>query len=293
MKITFLGTSSMVPTKERAHPSILLNYKNENILIDCGENTQRQLKLANIPITKITRLLISHWHGDHVLGIPGLIQSLAANEYSKTLQIYGPKHTKNFIKNMAKTFFLEGKIKIKISEVKSGKIINEKDFYIEAKPLKHNIPALAYSFIIKDKIRIKKSYIKNIKGKILKKLAQGKDIKYKNKIIKASKATYRQKGKKITYISDTKYFPSLSSIAKNADLLISESTYEEKNKSKAKAYLHLTAKQAAQTAKNAKVKKLILTHFSQRYKNINKLLKEAKSVFRNTKTAKDFLAIEL
>ncbi len=294
MKITFLGTSSMVPTKERAHQAILLNYKNENILIDCGENAQRQLKLANTPITKITKLLITHWHGDHVLGIPGLIQSLAANEYKKELQIYGPNHTKKLIKNMTKTFFLEGKIKINIHEIKSSKkIINEKDFYIEAKPLKHNIPTLAYNFIIKEKIRIKKSYIKNVKGKILKKLSQGKDIKYKNKIIKAKLATYKQKAKKISFISDTKYFNNLYKIANNADLLISEATYAEEHKHKAKEYRHLTAKQAAQIAKKAKAKQLIITHFSQRYKTTNILTKQAKTIFKNTKAAEDFMEVSL
>lgn len=291
MKITFLGTSSMVPTKERAHQAVLLNYKNENILIDCGENAQRQLKLANISVTKTTRVLITHWHGDHVLGLPGLIQSLAANNYQKTLEIYGPKHTKHLIKNMMHTFFLEGKINFNVHEVKKGKIINEKEFYIEAKPVKHNIPTLAYNFIQKDKIRINKNYIKKfkVKGKILKKLSQGKDIKYKGKLIRAKLATYIRKGKKISFISDTKYFKNLHKIAKNADLIISEATYEEQHKDKARENFHLTAKQAANIAKQAKAKNLILTHFSQRYRTTNTLLKEAKTIFKNTKAAKDFM----
>ena len=295
MKITFLGTSSMVPTKERAHTSLLLNYKNENILIDCGENTQRQLKLANISPTRVTRILISHWHGDHVLGLPGLIESLGAGEYKKTLEIYGPRKTKQFIKELTKIYNLNTKIKMKIHEVNSGKFINEKDFYIEAKPIKHNIPTLAYNFVIKDKIRIHKSFIKKlkIKGKILKKLSQGKNIKYKGKTIKAKQATYIQKGKKVSIILDTKYFKNLKNIAKNADLLISEATYTEEHKIKAKNYLHLTSKQAAQIAKDSKVKQLILTHFSQRYKTTDHLLKEAKKIFKNTTCAKDFIEISI
>jgi ribonuclease Z len=295
MKITFLGTSSMVPTKERAHTSLLINYKNENILIDAGENVQRQLKLADISPTRVTKILISHWHGDHVLGLPGLIETLGAGEYKRTLEIYGPKKTKQFIRELVKIYHLENKIKIEIYEINSGKFINEKDFYIEAKPLKHNIPTLAYNFVIKDKIRIKKPLIKKlkIKGPILKKLAQGKDIKYKGKTIKAKQATYIQKGKKVSIILDTKYFPSLSNIAKNADLLISESTYTEEHKIKAKHYLHLTSSQAATTAKKAKVKQLILTHFSQRYKTTDHLLKEAKKIFKNTTCAKDFMSIAL
>ncbi|MCX6711860.1 MAG: MBL fold metallo-hydrolase, partial [Candidatus Woesearchaeota archaeon] len=122
MKITFLGTSCMVPTKDRNHISILLNYKNENILIDCGENTQRQLKIANVSPTKITRILITHWDGDHVLGLPGLIQTLAANEYNKTLQIYGPKGSKEMVSNMLKTYNMKDKIKLSVIEVKSGNL---------------------------------------------------------------------------------------------------------------------------------------------------------------------------
>lgn len=285
----------MVPTKERAHTSILLSHKNENILIDCGENTQRQLKLADISPTKITRILITHWHGDHVLGLPGIIQSLASNEYRKTLEIYGPKHTETFVKNMIKTYFLQGRIKMKIHEVKSGKILEGEDFYVEAKPVKHNIPTLAYNFIIKDKIRIKKNYIKkfNVRGPIIKKLISGHNIEYQGKLVNTKLATYIQKGKKISFIIDTKFFPACYKIAKNADLLVSEATYEEQHKDKAKENFHLTAKQAAQIAKKANVKELILTHFSQRYKTTDQSLKEAKTIFKNTKCAKDFDVISL
>lgn len=295
MKITFLGTSSMVPTRERSHPAIFLNYKNENILIDCGEGTQRQLRIAHIPPARLTRLLITHWHGDHVLGIPGLIQTLAVNNYQKTLQIYGPRCTKLFIKNMIHTYFLKEKIKMKVHEIHPGKIIDEKDFYIEAKALRHNIPTLAFNFIEKDRIRIKKDFIKKqkIKGPILKKLAEGKNIRYKGKIIRAKLATYRQKGKKICFIMDTKYSNDLYKIAKNADILISEATYEEQHKEKAKENYHLTAKQAAQLAQKANAKQLILTHFSQRYKTSETLEKEAKSIFKNTKIAEDFTVLSL
>src|SRR3989338_2203829 len=100
MQILFLGTSSMVPTKDRNHSGILVSYKNENVLVDCGEGVQRQLKIAGAKLTKITKILISHWHGDHVLGIPGLIQSMNASGQRGELQIYGPIGTKNFMKKM-------------------------------------------------------------------------------------------------------------------------------------------------------------------------------------------------
>ena len=106
INITFLGTSSMIPTEDRNHSSIFLSYKNEGILIDCGEGTQRQLRIKKIKPSKITKLLITHWHGDHVLGIPGLIQNLGAHNYSKTLEIYGPKNSKKYLSITADFSFL-------------------------------------------------------------------------------------------------------------------------------------------------------------------------------------------
>jgi len=106
MEITFLGTSDAVPTADKNHTAILLRYKNENILIDCGEGTQRQFYTAGISPTKITRLLITHWHGDHVLGIPGLMQTLGFTGYSQTLRVYGPQGTKVFFKKCLRVFSL-------------------------------------------------------------------------------------------------------------------------------------------------------------------------------------------
>ena len=141
MKLTFLGTSSMLPTEDRNTTAIILNHKAENILIDCGEGTQRQLRKAHISPAKITRLLITHWHGDHVLGIPGLLETLAKQNYTKTLYIYGPKGTKKYFKEMHKTFISQyNEIKIKIKEITKNEIfIDEKDFTVSSLKLDHTI----------------------------------------------------------------------------------------------------------------------------------------------------------
>src|SRR3989338_5530690 len=110
MQITFLGTSSMVPTKERNQIGVFLSYGPEGILFDCGEGIQRQFKIADESITKITKILISHWHGDHVLGLPGLIQTLSTSNYERTLEIYGPKGTKMRIKKLFEAFVFDRKI---------------------------------------------------------------------------------------------------------------------------------------------------------------------------------------
>ena len=102
MQITFLGTGSMLPTKERNPIAVYFSYKNENILFDCGEGTQRQFKFANLSPSKVSRILLTHWHGDHVLGLPGLFQTLKMNDYTKALNIYGPKRTTNFTNELNK-----------------------------------------------------------------------------------------------------------------------------------------------------------------------------------------------
>lgn len=296
MKVTFLGTSSMNPTKERNNPCTFIQEGTEGILVDCGENTQRQFQIKGISLTKITKILISHWHGDHTLGLPGVIQTLGSFMPNKTLKIYGPKGTIKNINNLIKIFpnSPEKKINLEIKEIKEGKICKTKDFEIFALPLKHGIPSIAYSLIEKDKIKIKKSELKKLgipEGPIVGQIQRGEVVKWEGKSINLKKLTNIKKGKKITIIMDTLINENCYNIAQNADLLICESTYLSDLEDKAKDRLHLTSKQAALIAKNAKVGKLVLTHFSRRYKNTKDLEKEAKKIFKNTVAAKDFMEL--
>jgi len=276
-----------------------MNYKDENILIDCGEGTQRQIRKAKINPCSITRILITHFHGDHVFGLPGLFQTLALNSYSKTLHIYGPKGTKKFINKIFKTFIGVRAIKMQVSEV-SGKFLKTKDFEITALSLNHDTPCNGYLFEEKNKLRIDRTklaklQIPNIPE--LAKLTQKKNIKYQNKTINYKDITYLEKGKKISFILDTGLCNNIKKLTKNSNLAIIESTFLEESgngEKLAKEYKHLTAKQAGKIAKQNNVKQLILTHISQRYeKNPELLLNEAKLVFPNTKLANDFDTLEI
>ena len=296
MKIVFLGTSSMQPTKERGLPAFLFSYGSENILVDCGEGTQRQMKIKKIKPNKLTKILISHWHGDHVLGLGGLIRNLGANQYNGTLEVYGPKGIEKYMDNILNSSVYEERTSIKLIEIDSGKIFENKDFYIEAFKLEHSSLCYGFNFVGKDKRKINLNYTKKfrlVKHPILGELQKGNDIVWEGRKIKAKDATILISGKKISYISDTKYFGKLASFIKNSDLLISESTYLEKDSDKAKDYTHLTAKQAAELAKEGKVKKLALTHFSQRYKDYKEFKDEATKVFKNTVCASDFMEIDI
>jgi ribonuclease Z len=295
IKLVFLGTSDAVPSKERNHTSILLNYKDENILVDCGEGTQRQFRKADLNPCKLTRLLITHWHGDHVLGIPGLLQTLNFSDYGKPFLIYGPKGTKEFMNQVMKTFIFQGKFNIEVKEVE-GKFFENDDFYLEAKKMTHGVPCNAYTFVKKNKIRIDKKKLEKtkIQGPILQKLKQGKDIVYEGKKYLAKNLTYQEEGKKISFVLDTSFNKDIIPFVKNSDLLICESTFGEEFEKKAAEYRHLTAKQTSEIAKKSNSKKLILTHISQRYsKNPEQILKTAKKIFKNSFLAKDLDIVEI
>jgi len=294
--ITFLGTSQAVPTAKRNHTSILVRYGNEMILVDCGEGTQRQFRIAGINPCKLTRILITHWHGDHVLGIPGLLQTLALNGYNKTLYVYGPKGTKRFMDMIYQLFVFSGKIDVRVEEVAKGEVIDTKDFVVEAFPVNHSTYCNAYSFVEKEKRRMDTSKIKKfgLKGEIIGKLQQGKSVSHENNTIKPDDVSYIQKGKKVAFLLDTAICENCFNVAKDADLLISEATYSSEIGEKAAEYRHLTSANAAEIAKKAKAKKLILTHLSQRYENDEqKILKEAKKIFAKTELARDFMKVEV
>ncbi|MFW9876279.1 MAG: ribonuclease Z [Candidatus Thorarchaeota archaeon] len=296
MQIIFLGTSSMVPTKERNQNAVLIRYKNEGILVDCGEGTQRQLKMAGVKLTSVSKILISHWHGDHVLGLPGLIQSMAASDYHGVLEVYGPKKTKDSFKNMFKTFMFDRNIDIKIKEVGSGVFFQNNDFSLEAMPLEHGIDTLGFNFIEKDKRKINVSKMKKFglkEGPLVGNLQEGKSIVFKGKKIVPDDVSTIVKGKKITFISDTIPCKNADLLAKDADLLICEATYSSDLEEKSREYFHMTSKQAAELASRCNVKKLMLTHFSARYKNLLELEEDARNYFDNTICAEDLMKISL
>ena len=296
MEITFLGTGSMLPTKERNGTAVLLTYRDQGILFDCGEGTQRQLRIANIPPTKITKILVSHWHGDHVFGLPGLILTLGSSHYQGTLEMYGPKKSKQRLADLRKPFVAQNTLPLTLKEVDKG-VFYENDFFkLEALPLEHSTTVLGYSFIEQDKFHINLPYVKKVgllNNPLLSDLQKGKDVVWQGKKIKAKDATTRSPGKKITFITDTKYCANAVKLAKHADVLICESTYMDELKDKAKEFKHMTSKEAALIAKKAGVKKLIITHYSQRYKDPKAMEAEAKTVFPNTIASYDFMVYKV
>src|SRR3989338_8060845 len=296
MQITFLGTSSMVPTKERNQIAVFLSYGSEGILFDCGEGTQRQFKIAGISLTKTTKILISHWHGDHVLGLPGLMQTLSSMDYSGKLEIYGPIGTKKRMEKMFEAFVFDKRLDFDVKEVKNGIFFENSEFQLEAYPLEHGIETLGYRFIEKDARKVDMKKIRKLEipsGPLIGKLQQGKPIEHNGKKIEPDDVTYTEKGKKVAYITDTVLCDACYRIAEDADLLICEATYSSKLVVKSEEYSHMTAKQASQVANKANAKQLVLIHFSARYKNTQELEEDARDLFDNVICANDFMKLDL
>ena len=295
IEVTILGTGCMQPTKDRNHSGLLLNYKKENILLDCGEGIQRQMRIAGIKPAKISRLLISHWHGDHVFGIPGLMSSMGADKSEAKLYIYGPSGTKRYLEHLFKSFAAKDIIEHEVIEVDEGKFFENDDFYLEAYPLKHSVKCVGYSFVEKDRrrIRVAKAEKLGLSGPILGKLQQGMDVVHKGKKVTSDEVTYEVKGKKIGYIADTVVCKGAEMIARDADLLVSEGTHLDDIKEKVGKYMHLTVKDAALIASENNAKQLIITHISQRYKHPSEILEEAKTYFDNSKVAEDFMKVKV
>jgi ribonuclease Z len=295
IEVTFLGTGNAVPTEKRNHTGILVSFKDENILVDCGEGIQRQFKIAKISPAKLTRILITHWHGDHILGLPGLLQTLAMSGYQRALKIYGPKGT-NYFMHIIKSLVGNFHINIEVHEV-SGLFVNDKDFSINAEEMTHDTPCNAYSIILKDKFRLDKKKVEKLKlpnSPLLGELQNGRDIVFNGKKIKAKSITFLDEGKKISFVLDTLLSSKVIEFAKDSDLIVSEATFSKEEEEKAKEYRHLTSEDAATIAKKSKSKKLILTHISQRYEHIPEVIeKEAKKIFKNTSLVKDFDVIEV
>jgi ribonuclease Z len=285
IELIFLGTGSAVPTKRRNHPAFLLKYKNENILIDCGEGTQRQFRKAGVSPQKVTRLLITHWHGDHVFGLPGFLNTLRLNGYEGKLEIYGPRGTKGWVSKYMDIVGGRGfDLNMEVFETKGGVVFEEDEYFVEALEMDHDCPSVGYSFVIKEKMRLNRDKIKKMKipnSPLMGKLARGETVEINGKKVDGKKLLYKEEQRKISFVMDTRYCDNAVELAKGADLLVIESTYSRDESEELKSSrAHLSSVEAAKIAKKAKVKDLALVHLSQRYEGIPKVIrKEAEGVF--------------
>ena len=297
MEITFLGTSSAVHSYSRSHPSIAIKAFGETMLFDCGEGTQRQLIYAKISPMKISKIFISHFHGDHILGIPGLLQSMNFRGRETKLTIYGPKGLYDLKEAVSNLGFPNFDFPLEWIEIGSGTIIETEEYVIKAQKVRHNTITLAYSIeeIKKPRFQREKAIELGVPvGPDFGKLHNGIPVEIDGKIILPEQVLGPpRKGHKVTYSGDTIPCEEMIQFAKESDLLIHESTYKSEDKDKAEMHAHSTSADAAYIALQSNSKELILTHISTRYTKIDDLLDEAREIFENTKIAEDLMKVEL
>ncbi len=300
MQIIFLGTAGSIPTPKRSLPAVLIKRRDEQIMFDAGEGVQKQMIIAKTGFNKKMKVFITHMHGDHVLGLPGLLQTMTLLERQKPLEIYGPPGITQFLEDLRKTVQFALTYPVEIHEIeKPGIICNEQEYFVRAVRSDHSIPGLVYALI--EKPRPGRFYPGKAKalgvpeGILWSKLQKGQKITLPNgQTVKPEEVMGPlRRGRKIVYTGDTRPFANLTKLASNADLLIHDATLGDDMKSRAEEDGHSTPGQAAKIAKKAKVKQLILTHISARYEDTTSLLNQAKKTFKNTVIAEDFMKIEI
>lgn len=300
MRVIFLGTAGSVPTLGRNLPSVLVKRGNEQLMFDCGEGVQRQMIRTKVGFHKKLKIFVSHMHGDHVLGLPGLLQTMALMDRQKKLELYGPEGIKQFLECLRESLHFGLTFPIEIHEVyDAGVICEEKDYTVEAAKSNHVVFSLAYAYV--EKPRPGKFYPEKAKilgvpeGELWSKLQHGDEIKLPNgrAISPEEVLGSPRKGRKIVYTGDTRPFAGFASFAAGADLVIHDSTFDDDLGEKAEVDGHSTPSQAGLQAKKAKAKKLVLTHISARYSNGQLLLEQARRVFENVLLAEDFMELEL
>ena len=289
--IIILGCSSQQPTRTRNHGAYLVRWNEEGLLFDPGEGTQRQFIFADIAPTVVSRIFISHFHGDHCLGIGSMLMRLNLDKVTHPIHCYYPASgKKNFDSLRYGCIYHQNICVIEHPVEENGVVHDDGRFKIEAAFLEHSIDNIGWRIIESDKIKFDKEALKKnkIKGPAVKQLEKDGFIEVEGKKVFLEEVSWVKKGEILSVVIDTRVCPAAEKLAKDAQILLCESTFLESHKHLAKKYMHMTAKEAGELAKKAKVKKLILTHFSARYTNTALFEKEAREVFQNSFAAEDF-----
>ena len=300
LHVVFLGTAGSIPTPERSLPAIAIRRKDELILFDCGEGVQRQMVKAGVGFHRKTRVFVTHMHGDHVLGLPGLFQTMSLLERERKLEVYGPEGIGAFVEAMKQTVQFSLTFPIEVFEIKEvGIACEEKEYEVHSAWADHVIPSLAYALIEKPRpgeFHPEKAKSLGVpEGPLWSKLQHGSSVKLPDgRVVKSEEVLgLLRRGRKIAYTGDSKPSRSLIKLAENADLLIHDATFDDELEDRAREDGHSTPSQAAETAKKAKAKWLVLTHISARYKDPTLLLEQAKKIFPRVDVAEDFMKIDL
>lgn len=289
--IIILGSSSQQPTRFRNHGAYLVRWNEEGLLFDPGEGTQRQFIFANVAPPVVTRIFISHFHGDHCLGLGSMLMRLNLDKVNHPIHCYYPASGKKYFDRLRYGSSYHETITVIEHPVSApGLVEDDGKFRIEAVFLEHSIENIGWRITEPNTRKFDQAKLNafHLRGPRIKDLIEQGQLTVEGREVKLEDVSWIRPGDSLAVVIDTRQCPQAVEIARNARLLICESTYQQEHHDLAYQHYHLTAKQAATIAKQADVQQLILTHFSARYLNLNEMESEARSIFPNTHIAEDF-----
>ncbi|MDV3244547.1 MAG: ribonuclease Z [Nitrososphaerales archaeon] len=298
LTVTFLGTSSAAPTKSRGLPAIAIQREGVIILMDCGEGVQRQVMSAGIGLNRETTILITHLHGDHVTGLLGLLQTMSMAQRTKSLTIMAPAALSKWLDITSELLHIGLTFPVKFVPARAGAVLRLDDFDVRAAKANHAVES--FSYVVREKTRPGPFYPQKARklgvpeGRLWSRLQKGRKVEIGGRtILPAQVVGPRRPGRSIGYSGDTRPTTGLTRFFAGCDLLIFDSTFLEKDRDKAIERKHSTSREAATLAKKAKVRRLVLTHFSARYQSVSGLVKEARSIFRHAVAAYDGMRVDV
>lgn len=293
-ELVVLGTSGQVPTRERNLNGYLLRWDDEGLLFDPGEGTQRQMLLAGVSSPSITKILLTHFHGDHCMGLPGVVQRQTLDDVPGPVDVYYPGGGQETMDHLVKSSIHHAGAMLRFHPVDAPAVLEPgPPFALSAQPLDHRVEAIGYRLEepVSRHMLVDKLEELGIAGPDVGELKRRGSLEVAGRPVLLDEVTETREGQKFAFIMDTRLCDTAFDLAQDADMLVCESTYMSSERELARRYGHMTAADAARVASEAGVRLLVLTHFSQRYDDTGPLLAEAKAVFAGTVAAADLTTI--
>jgi ribonuclease Z len=299
LNVTFLGTAGSLPTPERNPSAVLVNREGELILFDCGEGTQRQMMRARTGMMRLNYIFLTHLHADHILGVPGLLETMAFQGREEPLTIAGPVRTADLVKILRSLCHSVRDFEIRAQDLWPGDVVRMEGYEVEALETNHSVPSVGY--VLRENQRPGKFNreaaiaLSVPPGPLFGRLQHGECVEIEGRTIRPEQVMGSPRpGRKIVYSGDTRPCRSVEEASRNADLLIHDGALADEVADWARETKHSTASEAAQLASRVDVRQLALTHISSRYsEDTSRLLQEAKRFFERTLIAEDFMKLEI
>jgi ribonuclease Z len=285
-----LGTGSQVPTRERNHNGYFMRWDEHGFLFDPGEGTQRQMTFAGVSASEITKIFITHFHGDHCLGLPGVLQRLSLDRIAHEVEVFFPASGRRYFENLKNASIYYGAARIKEHPIaEAGVIYQDESIKIETERLDHSAESWGYRFEETDSVTMLPERLAEygVRGKDIGELKLRGSIEIEGRRISLEDASVVRPGQSFAFVMDTGVCGAAYRLARNVDMLVCESTYLTSETQDAVKNKHLTAAQTAEIARRAGAKKLVLTHFSPRYQSIGEFVSEAEKIHPDVVAARD------